>query len=282
MKYIQLVPLLFIICSCADENPQTQTTEVVTTSESKEVVKPEFQAFIDSAKVAGAILIYDPQQKVYYSNDFNWAKQGQLPASTFKIPNSIIGLETGVVKNDSTLFKWDGKKRYLSVWERDMIFRDAFHLSCVPCYQEIARNIGTQRMKEYVKKFDYGNVVVDSATIDQFWLEGNSKISPFQQIAFLQRFYTSKLSISERTYQIMKRLMVMDKNDAYQLSGKTGWSIVDGHNNGWFVGYMEQGDQVYYFATNVEPLADMNMDDFPGARKVVTMKGLEVVLGNGE
>ena len=68
----------------------------------------EFQTILDSVKVRGAILVYDPQKKTYYSNDFEWTKKQNLPASTFKIPNSIIALETGVVENDSALFEWDG------------------------------------------------------------------------------------------------------------------------------------------------------------------------------
>lgn len=61
--------------------------------------------------------------------------------------------------------------------------------SCVPCYQEIARKIGTIKMKEYLEKFEYKNMIFDSLTIDNFWLEGNSKISQKQQIDFLRKFY---------------------------------------------------------------------------------------------
>ena len=75
------------------------------------IVKPEFQSIIDSSDVKGAILIYDLNQDIYYSNDFDWSNKGNLPASTFKIANSIIGLETGVIEHDSVLFKWDGEKK---------------------------------------------------------------------------------------------------------------------------------------------------------------------------
>ena len=159
-----------------------------------------FQQIIDSSLVKGAVLIYDPQKNTYYSNDFDWAKTGHLPASTFKIPNSIIALETGVVENDSTLFKWDGKKRALAIWEKDMILHEAFHRSCVPCYQEIARKIGVARMKAHLRKFDYGYMLVDSSNLDIFWLEGASRINQFQQIDFLSRFTATKVTYF-RTYR---------------------------------------------------------------------------------
>ena len=150
---------------------------------------PELQSILDSADVSGSILVYDLQKDVYYSNDFEWAETGHLPASTFKITNSVIALETGVVESENTIFKWNGEKRWLKVWEQDLNLHDAFHYSCVPCYQDVAKRIGAKRMNEYLKKFNYGNIDVDSSNIDVFWLEGNSTISQFQQIDFLKRFY---------------------------------------------------------------------------------------------
>lgn len=104
------------------------------------VVKPEFQSILDSANVTGSILIYDLQKDEYLLNNFEWADKGTLPASTYKITNSIVALEKEVVEDDSTLFKWDGQERAMKNWEQDFILKDAFHYSCVPCYQEVARH----------------------------------------------------------------------------------------------------------------------------------------------
>ena len=183
-------------------------------------------------------------------------------------------LEIGVVENDSTLFKWDGEARNMSIWERDMIFRDAFHLSCVPCYQDVARRVGADRMKKYIQKLDYGDIKFDSTTIDNFWLIGDSKISPKEQINFLKRLYESKLPISKRTDQIIKRMMVIEENEQYKLSGKTGWSIDNDLNNGWFVGYVQTKDKTYFFATNVEPTDNFDMLLFAKMRKEVIYKAL--------
>lgn len=273
MKKIYLLSTLILFFSCSGK--KTKSEENVKKAREQEVVVPEFQTIIDSADVKGSILIYDLKDDKFFSNDFQWASKGNLPASTFKITNSIIALETGVVENDSTLFKWNGEKRRLIIWEQDLIFREAFHYSCVPCYQEVARKIGAKTMNEFLKKLEYGNMKVDSTNIDLFWLEGESRISQFQQIDFLKRLYQSKLPISERTETIIKRMMVIENIDNYKLSGKTGWSIRNGNNNGWFVGYIETEEVVYFFATNIEPNEQLDINLFSRIRTDVTYKALE-------
>lgn len=233
------------------------------------ILKPEFGKILDSLKVKGAILIYDVKNNNYYSNDFAWAKMGIIPASTFKIPNSIIALETGVVKNDSAIFKWNGEKRKFKKWEQDLTFKEAFQASCVPCYQEVARKIGVNRMKTYLKKMNYPGMIYDTLTIDNFWLQGKSKISQMQQIDFLERLYFSKLPISKRTENILKDIMLIEKTESYSLSGKTGWGMRNEMDNGWIVGYLEMNNSVYFFATNVE-LKNATMDKFPTIRMDAT------------
>jgi beta-lactamase class D len=273
MKKIHILLIILLVFSCT--NKKTEFEKNPNIEIEHELVVPEFQTFIDSADVKGSILIYDLKDDEYYSNNFNWVKKGNLPASTFKIPNSIIALETGVVENDSTLFKWNGDERGLKAWEQDMILKEAFHYSCVPCYQEVARKIGAKQMNEYLDKLDYGKMNVDTSNIDRFWLEGESQINQYQQIEFLKRFYNSELPISQRTEAIMKRLIAIEENETYKLSGKTGWSIRNGNNNGWFVGFVEKKETTYFFATNIEPNQKFNMDLFPMIRKELTFKALE-------
>lgn len=273
MKVFYSIMMLPLIISCIYNRTTSEKNE--RQIKAKEITKSEFQKIIDSSNVKGSILIYDLLDNKYYSNDFEWAKKGKLPASTFKIPNSIIALETGLVENDSTLFIWNGEKRMLKNWEQDLSLKNAFHFSCVPCYQDIARNIGTQRMNDYLLKLDYGNMQVDSTNIDEFWLKGESKINQLQQIEFLKRFYKSELPISRHSETIMKRMMIIEQGKEGKLSGKTGWSIRNEKNNGWFVGYLETALKIYFFATNIEPKKDLDMDKFLLARKEVTLKALE-------
>lgn len=275
MKMLHLVSMLILLFSCTSKN--TTSDKKQDKPIKREIVVQEFQTILDSANVKGSVLIFDLKDNYYYSNDFEWTKQGNLPASTFKIANSIIALETGIIENEGKLFKWNGEKRRLKNWEQDLTFKEAFHFSCVPCYQEVARKIGSEKMSEYLDKFEYGNMEVDSTNIDLFWLEGASRISQFQQINFLKRFYTSELPVSKRTETIMKRMIIIEEKEAYNLSGKTGWSIRNGNNNGWFVGYVESQNRTYFFATNVEPKKQFAMNMFPMIRKSVTYKALEQI-----
>ena len=139
----------------------------------------------------------------------------------------------------------------------------------------LARKIGVNRMNKYLDKFDYGKMKVDSTNIDLFWLEGESQINQYQQIEFLKRFYNSELPISQRTETIMKRMIVIEEDETYKLSGKTGWSIRDGNNNGWLVGFVEIKENTYCFANNIKPNQRFNMDMFPMIRKELTFKALK-------
>lgn len=267
--------LLALLFSCTSKTAEVEK-EITTINEQKTIF-PAFDSILATAQLDGSILLYDLAGNHYYSNDFDWAEKGRLPASTFKIPNSIIALETGVVESDSSIFKWDGTPRRLKNWEQDLTLKQAFHFSCVPCYQQVARGIGASRMNSYLHKMNYGSMDVDSSNIDLFWLSGDSKISQFQQVDFLKRLYLSNLPIKPRTESIIREMMVIEENEHYKISGKTGWSIRNGHNNGWFVGYIETGKKTWFFATNVDPEADFSMDMFPVIRKKVTYEALKVL-----
>ena len=224
----------------------------------------------DQYGMDGTILIYDPEtgERMGY-NPARW-DSGYLPASTFKIPNSLIGLEAGVI-DTGHLFKWDGKKRRFPQWEKDLTLTEAFRASCVPCYQEIARMIGPVRMKAYLKKINYPGMDVNQENIDLFWLEGNSRITPRQQIEFLQNLYNEKLPLRQSTMQALKAIMVNETTPEYILSGKTGWAIRNGNNYGWFVGWIEVNSKVWFLATLVEPKIQEEINDFTAARKFVTL-----------
>lgn len=279
MKPIHLLFFLLTLNSCTEQEdaPQTPIEKKETIETPKQVANQDFQQILDAAEVNGVILIFDKKINTYHSNDFERANQGFLPASTFKIPNSIIALETSVVENENTIFKWDGEKRALKMWEEDLTFTNALRKSCVPCYQDIARRVGVKRMNGYLGKLDYKNMVVDSSNLDLFWLEGDSRITAMEQIDFLSRLYYSQLPISKRTEKIVKDMIFIDEKPTYYLSGKTGWSVRNGNNLGWFVGYIEKGDDVYFVATNVDPKESFDMKNFTKIRLQVLKEATKLL-----
>jgi beta-lactamase class D len=172
------------------------------------------------------------------------------PCSTFKIPNSLIALDTGVVADTNTVWKWDRIKRWNIDWNRDQTMRSAFAVSCVPYYQDIAAQVGPVRMKEYVTKFHYGNEDI-SGGLTTFWLGSTLKISPNEQVDFLRKLVRNELPVSQRSMDLVKEIMIVTKQGKTVLRGKTGTGV-DDHNNynlGWFVGYLTRGDKTYVFAT---------------------------------
>ena len=270
--------ILFILLALISCQEDKQTSSSINTIE-KEAIKPigkteitytdkpDFDSILEKAKVKGSILFFDENEGTYYSNDYDWAKKEFIPASTFKIPNSLIALELGIIENDSVLLKWDGTERSIQAWNQDLIFRKAFHYSCVPAYQEIARKVGVEKMKSMVQKFDYGSMDINDENLDLFWLEGQSKISQFEQIQFLKRYFHSELPISKRTDKIAKRMMTT-KYKGYPLLAKTGRSM---EGVSWYVGYIIKNNKPIYFATNLEDIGSFN----PNQRKMVTMKAFD-------
>ena len=272
ISFVLILVLGFTSCNLRESKKEASAEEAIA-----RIDAPEFGQLLEGAMVKGTILVYVPLEHAFYSNDFAWCGQGHLPASTFKIPNTMIALETGVAADENTVFAWDGQKRAMPAWEQDLSLREAFHYSCVPCYQEIARKVGAETMNQWIDTLNYGNMVVHPENIDRFWLEGDSRITPFQQVDFLHRFYSGQLPITERTYSLMKEIMVIESQDDWTLSGKTGWSIREGNNTGWFVGYLEKAGEVYFIATCIQPTDDFNMDMFNIIRRQISMEAFRVL-----
>lgn len=179
------------------------------------------------------------------------ATEAYSPMSTFKIPNTLIALESGAVKSPTEVIKWNGKKGWMPDWNRDHDLRSAFKYSVFPFYQEVARRAGKAKMQDYLNKFDYGNKVIGNF-IDSFWIDGSLKINAAQQIGFLRKVHEGNLPVSKEALAVLKDAMVASKDDTYILRSKTGTGeIAKGEFIGWYVGYVENGKDTYYFASAV-------------------------------
>jgi beta-lactamase class D len=192
------------------------------------------------------------------------------PKSTFKIPNSLIGLETGVIRDAEFVIQWNREKyppqpnwneEPFVNWGKDQTLRSALKYSVVWYYRELALRVGGRQMKKYVRAFNYGNEDV-SGRVDNFWLNNVLKISADEQVEFLKAFYTGRLPVSKRSTEIVKDILVLEKTPTYQLSTKTGGGPIDeGIYIGWFVGYLESNGNVYFFAINIEGASFVEIRD---------------------
>ncbi len=242
------------------------------TSSERPAKAPNFGRHFQEFGREGSILIYDSKNNRIYEHNPQRNATAIAPASTFKIFNALVALETGVVPDDVAVLTWDGIHRDIDAWNHDTNLRQAFKDSTVWFYQVLARRAGHERMQQFINKVGYGNRQIGTvADIDRFWLQQPLQITPKEQIKFLQRLYQGDLPFSQRTINLVKDIMVREQTPDYTLRGKTGWLTSTKPNVGWFVGYLEQNKNVYFFATTL----DMQKSEDAPARIEITRRSLK-------
>lgn len=266
--YFNLV--LFTLCSPFSFKAQIKTTE---NEQSIVEVKDGFKKYYDEYGVTGSMIIYDQNANKYFYFNQAKTKEAYTPASTFKILNSLIGLETGIIKDENFSIKWDKKQHWNKNWNQDHTLRSAFKYSTVWYYQELARRVGGQKMKYWLDKTQYGNADT-SGGIDRFWLSGGLRVTPEQQLTLLKQLYHNKLPFSQRSMDIVKNIMISDDSTGYVVRAKTGWGNQEDLEIGWYIGYAEINKNIYYFVNCIQfPSKEIdlpgNSDCFKDARKQI-------------
>ncbi|MGH1366494.1 MAG: penicillin-binding transpeptidase domain-containing protein [Calditrichia bacterium] len=211
------------------------------------------KTFEENGGYAGSFLTFSEKNKVWriYNNDH--CVEGFLPASTYKIVNSLIALEAGVVSSAADSLYWDGEMRWNEPWNKDMDLQTAFRVSCVPCYQEMARKTGYLKMREHLNKIpEYGTLVFDSSTVDNFWLVGDSRVNSFQQVEMLRRLHAGTLPFAAENMETVRSLMLAEETESYVLRAKTGLCRQGEGYVGWYVGYVETADDTHFFSLILE------------------------------
>ncbi len=216
------------------------------------VERPDLAAVFAEHGTPGTFVLYDVSGGRPTVVDGARAGRRYVPASTFKIANSLIALETGAVKDEREVVPYGGEPQPFPQWERDMDMRDAVRASSVPVYQEIARRIGRKRMQAYLNRLGYGNRKIGTV-IDRFWLDGPLQISALEQARFVARLAQGKLPLSERSQRIVRDILWLEEKDGATVFGKTGWVFSPQPPQiGWWVGWVEREGQVYAFALNID------------------------------
>jgi beta-lactamase class D OXA-50 len=205
--------------------------------------------------VTGTFVLFDREADTIFVWNEARAKERFAPASTFKVANSLIGLDVGAVKDVDEVLPYGGNPQPFKAWEHDMNLRDAIKASNVAIYQELARRIGMERMRAGVKKLEYGNTEIGEV-VDRFWLDGPLAISAVEQAEFLSRLVDRKLSVSAEAVRSVKEITLLEKTDTYELHGKTGWLFDKKQQLGWWVGWIERAGKTYPFALNIDIVTD--------------------------
>lgn len=256
--------LLLILASCS-QHPTEQ-------------IRDDFAVHYDQFHVEGSFVLYDPIEDHYTFYNKSQFSQPFTPASTFKTFNSLIGLETGVIADEHFVIHWDSVTRWRPEWNTDHDLKTAYKNSTVWYYQELARRVGGEKMQFWLNSADYGNRDTTGG-INSFWLSRGLQISPEQQIRFLQKLHDGTLPFTKRSVDIVKKIMIDDQTPDYTIRAKTGWGNEQDKDIGWYVGWVEAGGKIYYFANCIQNSHPEN-PDFVQARKEITitiLKSLNII-----
>lgn len=232
--------------------------------------RPDWGDYFEEVGLTGTIVLLDPATRHAQIYNRQRADSAYLPASTFKIPNSLISLEAGAVPDVETVIPWDGRVRFVESWNQDQTMRSAFKYSAYWFYQETARRVGKAEMQNWLDQIQYGNQSI-GGEVDQFWLDNSLQISAVEQVKFLYRFFHETLPFSSTTQIIVKDIMLAEATDQYQLYAKTGWGVAGPKEIGWYVGWVTTGVSTRIFALNL----DITKNEDTSARIEITRKILQ-------
>lgn len=237
-----LAALLFLLSACSPNNV---------------IEDNSIKKYFDENKVYGCFGLFDNGHGSFtVYNTSRLRDSAYLPASTFKIVNSLIGIETGRVKDDSAVIRWDGRSVTREECNKDLSMYNAFRISCPNWYQQLARMIGKDTMQRWLDTLGYaqryGKFRIQN-NLDTFWLDNSAKITADEQLGLVKKLYFDQLPFQQRTHGIVRRMMLMENNANYSLSYKTGWGTTDeSHALGWIIGWIEENRHPYFFVLQVE------------------------------
>lgn len=243
--------------------------------------------YFDSAGVTGSFGFFDNGQgKFSIYNLPAFKDSAYLPASTFKIVNSLIGLETGSISNVNMVIKWDGITRFYPLgdtatgWNKDLSMKEAFTASAIPYYQEVARRTGKDTMQRWLDTLGYGRrygKFIIKNNIDTFWLDNSLKVTADEQLGLVKKLYFEQLPFLKSTQLAVRKVMLQEENANYKLSYKTGWGFREnGHPVGWVIGWIEENKHPYFFSLEVNainPKFDMRPARMAILKGILTEKG---------
>jgi beta-lactamase class D len=208
--------------------------------------------------LTGTLVLESLDGRTAWVHDPARAGERFLPASTFKIPNTLIALDEGAIRDEKEVIRWDGVDRGRAAWNRDQTLATAFPASCVWFYQALARRVGDAAYRRHLARLGYGNAAT-GPDVTTFWLDGDLRISAREQVAFHKRLYAGTLPYRAEHQALLREIMVVDRGPGYVLRAKTGWCVRVPAQLGWYVGWLELSPvggrppaDVWFFALNLD------------------------------
>lgn len=243
---------------------------LVSCSQNNVTVDGSLQKYFDSAGVKGTFGLFDNGQGHFTIYNLpRYRDSVYQPGATFDILLSLIGIQTGVVKDDSAIVFSGGAVNGLTL-------RQAFQSSDDLGFRELAPRIGKDTLKKWIDSLGYGNKNMGHAD-SAFWYDNHLKITADEQLGLIKKLYFDQLPFFKHTQLLTRRMISSDNNSNYQLYYKTAQGIKeDGHAIGWVLGWVEENRHPYFFVINLEsadPKADLPAAGLSIARGILTQLG---------
>lgn len=231
------------------------------------------KAHFENEGVSGTFAIYDPTKDTVFVHNENRSSQRFRPASTFKVANAIIALDSGVVKNSEEVIPYGGWQEYFKNWEQDMTIVQAMKASNVAVFHTIARRIGLDKYRDTLAAYGYAD---PGESIDnRFWLNGPLKISALEQVEFSRKVTSAELLADAVAIALTKEMILYKETRLYRIYAKTGWAGPDDPQIGWWVGWIEYDGLSYPFALNI----DIRNDEDAPKRLTIAKACMKELLG---
>lgn len=204
------------------------------------------------------------------------------PASTFKIVLSLIGYDTGILQDEQTP-TWDFQEGYddfLQLWKSSQNPQTWMTCSCLWFSKMIVLQLGIERLEHYLSLFEYGNQDVSTGMVlpgpnNPLWVSSSLKISPKEQVHFLQKMVQEKLPISRHAMEMTKKLLFKEEfASGWKLFGKAGLGTTTDKNGEnlrarWFVGWLENGHNFFPFAYLLKEKEVDTQQTFPRVKQLL-------------
>jgi beta-lactamase class D len=242
--FAALAAIVLVGCSGDDAADDRPPPPVV-------VERTDWSALFESAGVVGTFALRKVGSDDTQVYDVERAELPMLPASTFKILNTMVILQTGARSNVDEVLVWDGIDRGVEEWNQDHSLRSGIKVSAVWMFQEMARRVGDDAMADWVDRAEYGNRDIGGG-IDEFWLRGDLRISALGQLDFLERLVTGALPFDDDVMSQAREIIVREEGDDWSWSYKSGTALAAEPTLGWLVGIAERADDDWVFALNID------------------------------
>lgn len=196
----------------------------------------------------GCAIIYDLESDRYTAYNRAEITRRVPPCSTYKIYAALNALEEGLITPIDSSLSWDGTEYAFPSWNRNHNLKSAMQGSVNWYFQELDRASGIRELSAFYKNIAYGNARLGNDP-SLYWNGSALKISALEQVELLVQLYRNAFSFREENAAAVKDALYLGSSGSYRLYGKTGTGNVGGENvAGWFVGYVENDDNVYFFA----------------------------------